>query len=338
MSIANQTTTSLQNIGVGGTKEDAFKTSQISKSPDVIDSGISSVLSQKGTNELKNTPEPEVPYPEGVPLMNAHFPFEVFVSGSKISLSLYVPGISKDSVLYEENPVFRLIGYADIIQPTVDVRNNVIEVTLYDMVIALAESNRVSNSLPDRAMFEDVIVRTTKGKQNEKTGLFASALTVTVSIEDSAKATVRVDRPLHVDIALEMLATIELFTSKLSVIADLLSSKPKKTVLKSSQAEKALILKEIDLKTSRIHATLSTKFNSHEYKLTSALRSADILLNMRNEKHLKGFDAFIYTCYIEGFEISLCKNDKSCRLLSPCIFEFNGETESIRPLENPENW
>ena len=209
--------------------------------------------------------------------------------------------------------------------------------SIYDAVIALPRSKRSSNSLPDRSLFDAVVLGTLKGKQNKKTGLFASALSVKVFLQDVVKIDVCIDRPLHVNLALELTAAVNLFTSRLAMD---MFDQPSSTVIAqdSSQAKVPLVVEEIAVKTCRLNATLLTKLDSHEYKAIANLRSLNFSLIMKDERKFREYDTFSYKCDVDGFEISFSKDDKDCRLLSPCIFGFEGETHFIELLNKPDAW
>ena len=333
MKIAEQTAASLQGIGDDVSTTEASKANEVLKSPEALDSGISSVVSLKGTNDLKSTTEPEEHSPRNTPAPSSS-PFEIFISGSKFSLSLYVPEISEAS---EQSGIYRPVGYADIIQPTLDVRDSSLEVILYDAVIALAGCNRTSNSLPDRSMFDEIVVGTLKGKPNTKTGLFSSALSVKASIVDGVKANIEINRPLYINLALEMKAVMDLFTSRLSTTAFDQPSQPE-TVHGSSQTKMPSIIDEIAISTCRISVTFLAKNNLHSYKVKAALRSMNALVKMKGKGQCKDSDALNYECEVDGFEIHLGKNENHFRLLSPCIFGLEGQNRPLGPFKKSDIW
>lgn len=341
-SLFSQTFAKLQDIAADRSACTTLNAAHVLVSPEVIDSGISSVMSLKGTNDLKSIPEPEHHDPEDIANSSSpmHLPVELFISGSKLSLSLYIPEGVRDEVFHEESRMYRLIGYAEIIQPTVDFRDNVLQVSLYDALVAYAKENTISNSLPDRGMYENTLVKTFKGKQNGMTGLFRSALTITACIKDSIKVSARVDRPLQVDVAVEIVTAMDLFASKLSKSVAISSQQPKPstTVGVSNKSMEAFIIKEVGIKTNRITATLSIKFDMHDYSVTVALRAMDMLIGIRDEVGQLYCSAFNYKCELEGFEVYLGKDNKHCSMLSPCILSLNGELETIQSTELPAKW
>ena len=333
MRIAEQTAASLQRIGDEVSTSDASKANEVLKSPEALDSGISSVISLRGTNDLKSTTEPDEPSPENIPAQS-HSPFELFISGSKFSLSLYVPEFPESS---EQSGIYKLVGYADIIQPTLDMRDGSLELILYDTVIALAGSNRTSNSLPDRSMYDEIVLGTLKGKQNTKTGLFSSSLSIKASMVEGVKANIEVNRPLYMNFALEMKAVVDLFMSRLSTTAFDQPSQSK-TVHSSNQAKMSSIIDEIAIKTCRISLTFLGKNDLYSYKLKTALRSMNALVKMEGKGQCKHSDLLNYECNVDGFEIHLGKNEHHCRLLAPCIFGFEGQNRSIGSLKKSDIW
>ena len=335
MKIANQTMVSLQNIGLDRAMTDSSMVNQVLKSPDIIDSGISSVMSLKGTSDLKSSPEPDVHFTEKTPEMHSMSSFEFFISGSKVSLSLYVPEVSIGPEYYEDNQIYKLVGYTDIIQPTLDIRDNIFKITVYDALIALPGNNKSSNTLPDRSLFDDMVLGTLKGKQNEKTGLFASALSIKATTEDKVKVIVNVDRPLLVNFALTMTAVFDLFASKLITASSDQLSVPK-SVPDSNHAEMSSALDEIAVQTCRINVTFLGRDNSHVYRLLTALRSMNILLTVKHQGQFGEYDAFNCKCDVDGFEINLSRDHNLCRLLSPCIFGIEGESQTIRSLKETD--
>ena len=100
---------------------DSSRATHVLKTPEVIDSGISSAISLKGTNDVKSAPEPDVQLSEKI---HSYSLFELFVSASKLSVSLYVPEVSKGPELFDGNQLYKLVGYVDIIQPTLDLRDD----------------------------------------------------------------------------------------------------------------------------------------------------------------------------------------------------------------------
>ena len=343
----NQAVTSLYNLEGGASREGeasrggeasregGSKSPLVLRSPEIIDSGISSVTSLKGIHDPRTTeshsPQPEVQCQERIADRSSYFPLELFVSGSKCSLSLYVTERTKSShevIFGEENQVHRPVGYGEIVQPTLDVRGNSVKSNVYDVTLACARERVTSINLPDKSLYEEVLVRTAKGKQNEKTGLFASAFSFALSMEEGAALIdAKIERPLHVNVSLELSKTFDLFSSKLSKKDAFTPScaKTASNIDASERSNEAFAVKQISINTKRVVATLAT---GNDLRLIVALRSMNTMLH--SQRFPETFDSFGYNCDCNGFKINLSKDGKKIALISPCIFDFHGAVDSIR--------
>ena len=114
--IAREVALSLQNLGSKDTTKVALSGAQTLKSPDVVDSGVSSALSLKGAlSSSKDSVQPNLKQ-----VKDKRSDLEVFLSAKKLSASLYVRKKEAESDYYNDSDVYRPVFYCEVVQPTLN--------------------------------------------------------------------------------------------------------------------------------------------------------------------------------------------------------------------------
>ena len=316
--------------------KDVLSAAQTLKSPDVVDSGVSSALSLKGT--LSNSKVPVHPKPKQAKDKGSNV--EVFLSAKKLSASLYVIEKEAEFDCYNDSNVYLPVFYCEVIQPTLNAfalgLEQSLEVVVYDALLSLGRDDRRSNSLPDAILYENTLLKTTKGRRNDKTGLFASAISLKLTGEESFNVNIDLGRPVHLSLSLGIFNRMDLFTIQIQ------NEIPENFVDTQRQNEepprqKALQIDDIEIHTNRIVTKLSSSNDSSTHSLVVSIRSLDTLVQLRHDKPREKLEASSFSCEVDGLEICIAEDQKTCCLLSPSIFELNGQAEFMKHSGNIES-
>ena len=302
----------------------------------MVDSGVSSALSLKGT--LSNSKDPLQPKPKQARDKGSNL--EVFLSAKKLSASLYVIEKEAEFDCYNDSELYRPVFYCEVIQPTLNAFSvgleQSLEVVVYDALLSLGREDRRSNSLPDAIVYENTLLKTTKGRRNDKTGLFASAISLKVTREESFNVNINIGRPVHLSLSLDIFTKLDLFTLQLQndLPENFVDMQPKN---KEPPRQKSLQIDDIEIHTNRIVTKFPSSNDSSTHSLVASIRSLDTLVQLRHDKPREKLEASSFSCEVDGLEICIAEDEKTCCLLSPSIFELNGHAEFMKHSGNIES-
>lgn len=331
--IAKEVTLSLQNLGSKDTEKNISSAGQTLKSPDAVDSGVSSALSLRGA--LSSLKDPVQPKLQQAKAKGGNL--EMFLSAKKLSASLYVIEKEAEFDCYNDSDVYRPVLYLEVIQPTVNAFSvgleKSFEVVLYDVLLSLGREDSRSNSLPDAILYEDSVFKTTKGRRNDKTGLFASALSLKLIGEESFNVNIDVGRPVNLNLSLGTFSKLDLFTTQLQ------NETPENAVAMQQQNEdstrpKALPIDDIEIHTNRVVAKFSSSNDSSTNSLVASIRSLEALVQLRHDRPRETLEASSFSCEVDGLQICISEDERTCCLVSPSIFELNGQAEFMKHSGN----
>ena len=330
VNVSEQTSLSLRNLETNRARMDSVSKFETCKSPDVLDSGISSDQSIKGISTSRSTQDAASPMVAKTWNDETGTPLELFLSISKVSMSLHVARYGSDPASLEGGESFRPICYLELVQPTLSVAyfsvKNSLELNVFDVLVAIAREDKTTEALPERSIFDSVVLSTSKGKRNQKTGLYPSAIMLTVTKNKSSDLKLIIDRPLQFDIFFEMTDVLDMFLRELELTQK--SSPTPEPDTEFAQKTKRIITHQpitiamLSAQTNRILVFLSTHA---ECQLATGVRSLYAVCDVTNGPGNRSGCSFKFD--FECFEVNLLHHHRLCPLLLPCIFHVEGEAE-----------
>ena len=301
------------------------------KSPDPIDSGVSSALSAKISEISKLQAKHETTNAEAVA------PFELLLTASTISASLYMKKCCTDEGNLKQSSLCKPIFHCQIIQPSMNIswltKAKSLEFVLFDFAASFPKDDTLFDSiLPDHSFYRNNLMKTAKGKQNAKTGLFPSALSLNIAGDQLLHIDIEIGRSLDIKVVVEALDKLVLFSKalKLEVPADMEhQTSQSDTKSHPTTPSRQLLIAGVDLKTERISLTVSKTDSSAEGSLVAGLRCVNGQMKVKNSKHSDRTEALQFKCSVDGLDVTLAREEHQFVLLSPCIFEVDCQANLI---------
>ncbi len=333
MSLLAEVAQSISRSFENGGSENVMSESDASlavKTPDVIDSGVASVLSAKMSELSKDKLKLPVQNSQNQTVEKEKF--EVLITAKSLCVTLYVNRSNGEGT----KDVNKAVLCCQIIQPSANIRlfkETLIELAIHDVLVSSSKTDAaIQGILPDKPSFDQSLLRTEKGKPNSKTGLFSSALSLQIASGNSVELVIESGRPVVVSVFLDVFEKLQMFVDDLK-----LSASPREKT-EASTAKLDSCIDSLEFKTNRIDFQVSKSSNYASSSLVTKLRSlrgsADF---RRSQQSLDGVDL---KCDVEGFEVLVKKDEEYQTLVSPCIFDVDSQADFIKHSGNihPERW